>query len=163
MSTNHLSALAARIRAELTDLKQAVQRAERLLAKSETANDEDYLDGVALNLHGFYSGAERIFEEIAREVDGSVPSSREWHRDLLLQMSVEVSERRPPVLERSTRSCLDEFRGFRHVVRNVYTFNLRPSRLRELVIDLPNCYASLVKDLTTFCDFLDQISCSDDS
>lgn len=162
MSTTHLSALAARIRAELTDLKQAVQRAERLLAKSETANDEDYLDGVALNLHGFYSGAERIFEEIAREVDGSVPSSREWHRDLLLQMSAEVAGRRPPVVDYSTRSCLDEFRGFRHVVRNVYTFNLRPSRLRELVIDLPDCYASLVRDLTTFCNFLEQLASEED-
>ena len=163
MSTNNLLTLAARIRAELADLKQAVQRAERLLAKSETAKDEDYLDGVALNLHGFYSGAERIFEEIAREVDGSVPSSREWYRDLLLQMSVEVAGRRPLVVEHSTRNCLDEFRGFRHGVRNVYTFNLRPSRLRELGVDLPHCYASLVKDLTTFCNFLEQISSSDDS
>jgi len=29
-----------------------------------------YLDSAALNLHGFYSGLERLFELIARHVDG---------------------------------------------------------------------------------------------
>ena len=151
------SVLAARIRTELSDLKEIVQRAERLLAKAEKRGDEDYLDGVALNLHGFYTGAERIFEEIAREIDGSVPAGQEWHRDLLLQMSGEVDGKRPLVIRRRSRNCLDEYRGFRHVVRNVYTFNFRPSRLRELVTDLPDCYASLVEDLTSFCDFLEQL------
>ncbi len=56
------------------------------------------LDGVALNLHGFYAGVERIFEEIAREIDGSLPAGPEWHRDLLLQMSAEVAGTRPPVI-----------------------------------------------------------------
>jgi hypothetical protein len=156
MSGNEL-AVASRIRAELAELERIVQRAERLFAKAQTQNDEDYLDGVALNLHGFYAGVERIFEAIAREIDGSFPTGAEWHRDLLMQMSAEMSNTRPPVIGRNTRDCLDEYRGFRHVVRNVYTFNLRPSRLQELVEDLPSCYATLVQDMNTFCDFLDKL------
>ncbi|MGH2416093.1 MAG: hypothetical protein ACRDEA_20865, partial [Microcystaceae cyanobacterium] len=119
--------------------------------------DEDYLDGVALNLHGFYTASERVFEEIAREIDSSVPTGREWHRDLLRQMSSEISGIRPPVIKYSALNCLEEYRGFRHVVRNIYTFNLRPSRLRELVGDLSACYTSLCEDLNNFCNFLEQL------
>jgi hypothetical protein len=152
------SAIASRIRAELADLERVAQRADRLFSKLQEQNDEDYLDGVALNLHGFYAGIERIFEAIARDIDDSLPTGPEWHRDLLMQMSAEMSNTRPPVIGRQTRDCLDEYRGFRHVVRNVYTFNLKPSRLQELVEELPSCYAALVQDVTTFCDFLDKLA-----
>lgn len=152
------SALAARIRAELVELERVVQRAEHLLAKMHHQNDEDYLDGVALNLHGFYAGVERIFEEIAREIDGSLPTGPDWHRNLLQQMSAEVTDTRPTVIEAKTRHCLDEYRGFRHVVRNVYTFNLRPSRLEELVDELRSCYNAFVQEVTIFCGFLDQLA-----
>lgn len=151
-------ALATRLRVELADLKRVVERAEYLLSKAQESDDEDYLDGVALNLHGFYAGVERIFEEVAAEIDGSLPTGSEWHRNLLLQMAGEVSDTRPAVIGSNTRDCLDEYRGFRHVVRNVYTFNLRPSRLRELVADLHGCYDAFVQDITLFCDFLDRLA-----
>jgi len=149
--------LAARIRTELVDIEQVVVRTQHLLVKAQQQNDDDYLDGVALNLHGFYAGAERLFEEIAREVDDSVPSRSDWHRALLIQMSAEIPARRPAVIDRDTRNCLDIYRGFRHVVRNIYTFNLEPGRLRELVNALPKCYANLVRDLSHFCNFLEQV------
>lgn len=86
--------------------------------------------------------------------DGSTPQGPGWHRDLLLQMSGEISGRRPPVISRATRHCLDEYRSFRHIVRNIYTFNLRPMRVRELVDDLAVCFAALVNDIEAFCEFL---------
>ena len=152
--TADMVALASRVRAEIVELEQIIERAERLHKKAQESVDADYLDGVALNLHGFYAGVERIFEEIARDLDDSVPSGPEWHRHLLMQMSVELSNVRPPVIHRRTRECLDEYRGFRHVVRHVYAFNLRPSRLQELVADLRACYLKLTGDITAFCDFL---------
>lgn len=151
------AALATRLRAELTDLEQVVERAQHLLAKA-VEQDEDYFDGVALNLHSFYTGAERVLEEIAKKIDNSVPDGAGWHRDLLLQMSDELANVRPAVISRSTRYCLDEYRGLRHIVRNIYTFNLRPSRLQELVTDLPQCYASLKSDIDTFCLFLNELA-----
>ena len=47
------SALAGRIHESLNDLERVVSRAEELLAKAQQHNDDGYLDGVALNLHGF--------------------------------------------------------------------------------------------------------------
>ena len=54
--------------------------------------------------------------------------------------------------------CLDEFRGFRHVVRNVYAFHLRPSRLAELAQELPTCFQAVSQELQQFVQFLRQIS-----
>ena len=54
--------LADRIRVQIPDLERLVERA--LLSWSrvkESANDQQlFLESVALNLHGFYSGLERI-------------------------------------------------------------------------------------------------------
>jgi len=147
-------ALAGRIQTEVGELMWVVERAERLLAKAQERHDDDYLDGGALNLHGFYAGVERIFIDIAREVDGAIPAGPEWHRDLLMQMSAEVASTRPPVIERQTHLCLEEYRGFRRVVRNVDTFSLRPARLQELVVELRPCYVAVTRDITAFCDFL---------
>jgi len=153
--------LAVRIRAELTDISQVVERTQRLLTKAIERNDEDYYDGVALNLHSFYTATERILEEIAREIDGAIPTGPEWHRDLLLQMSAEFPKVRPSVLQQTSRRCLDEYRGLRHVIRNVYTFDLKPTRLQELVSMMPECHTSLVKDLTDFCAFLEALGQSE--
>ena len=121
------------------------------------SGDDGYRDGVALNLHSFYSGAERIFEDIARTIDRNLPSEPDWHIGILVQMSVEVSELRPPVISSDVRYALDEYRGFRHVVRNVYAFNFRPSRLKELVDGLPVCFTSLRQDLLVFAAFLESL------
>lgn len=152
--TPGLLALAGRIDEELRELTRVAQRADELARKAKTTNDDGYWDGVALNLHGFYTGVERILESIAREVDGSVPAGPHSHRDLLLQMAAEIPGRRPAVVSRSCRERLEEYRAFRHLVRNVYSFSLRPQRLDELVQALPGCLQELRRDLGAFAAFL---------
>ena len=155
--TSEYIALAGRIKRALLDLEGVVKRAEWLQSKAETSGDDGFFDGVALNLHGFYSGIERIFEDIARTMERSIPKGVEWHQDLLLQMSAKISSIRPPVVTTDTRDCLDEYRGFRQVVRNVYTFHLRPARLQELTTRLRSCYESVERDLSDFILFLEKI------
>lgn len=149
--------VAARIEAELADLDRVISRAELLWTKSQQSGDDGFLDGVALNLHGFYAGVEHIFEDIARSIDASAPGGSDWHRALLLQMSAAVDGLRPAVISRETRFCLEEYRGFRHIVRNIYTFNLQPARLQELTTGLRGCYAALQRDLHEFVSFLKQV------
>lgn len=153
--TSEFVALAGRMREELAELSRVVDRACELARKARVTGDDGYWDGVALNLHGFYVGVERILEAIAREVDGSVPTGRHAHRDLLMQMAAELPGRRPAVISRGCRDCLEEYRAFRHLVRNVYTFSLRPRRLEELVQALSGCLAQLRHDLTAFAAFLE--------
>lgn len=68
-------ALTVRIRGYLIELKKVVNRAVLLSTKAINSGHEGYWDGAALNLHSFYSGAERIFEDIARTIDREIESA----------------------------------------------------------------------------------------
>jgi hypothetical protein len=149
------TALAGRIREYLAELQGVVNRVLQMHEKALLTGDDGYWDAVALNLHSYYTGVEHIFEDIARAVEGSLPSGPGWHLDLLVQMASEVFGQRPAVIRRETRLCLDDYRGFRHIVRNVYAFNIRPARLQELVTGLPECYNLVKGDLMAFTEFLE--------
>ncbi len=53
------------------------------------------------------------------------------------------------------RSELNEFKGFRHVVRNVYTFKFDPAKIEKLVNQAPNVFFSIKQELLAFADFLE--------
>jgi len=152
--------ISQRIRGECRDLERVVQRVLRAWPNAQKLVDEQdvYLDSVALNLHSFYSGLERLFELIARHIDSTIPSGETWHRDLLNQMACEVADIRPAVIDQNNVRSLDEFRRFRHLVRNVYTTNLVPDKLRKLVSNLPGLWNSLRAELLAFADFTEELS-----
>jgi len=116
--------LAARIRSELPELERLVRRVNDGWQRAAQTGDDLYLDGVALNLHGFYNALEKIFGRIADATGERIPEGANWHQGLLQQMSTEVAGTRPAVLSEPVKVQLDEFRAFRHVARNVYGFNL---------------------------------------
>lgn len=117
--------------------------------------DDYYLDGVALNLHGCYGGLERIFELIAAVVDCRKPRGENWHQALLTQMTEEVAGVRPAVISQATFHRLDEYRGFRHVVRNVYTYNFEAAKIQKLVTELPATLEQTRAELLAFASFLE--------
>jgi hypothetical protein len=155
---NQYTALAALIEQTVVDLKDVDRRVNELLTQAKQSSDRAYLEAAALYLHTFYSGVEQIFVEIAREIDAAVPTHESWHKAMLMQMSAEIPNVRPPVLAVETRHCLEEYRAFRHVVRNVYTFNLNPNRIAELAAMLPACYQAVQQDLAQFRQFLLSVS-----
>ena len=146
--------LSGRIDAELTELRQVVDRTIQAWDKAIKQNDDYYLDSVALNLHAFYSGLERIFEKLASSIDGSVPSAANWHQELLAQMQTEIPSVRPAVISAAVKELLEEYRGFRHVVRNVYSYHLKPEKLKLLVEKLEHTFVAASKELTVFAQFL---------
>jgi len=152
--------LSERIRGEMLDIERVVQRALRAWPKAQKASEEQdvYLDSVALNIHSFYSGVERLFELIARHVDGALPASETWHRDLLQQMAQDVTNARPAVIDQDSALTLDDFRRFRHLVRNVYTINLVPDKMAKLIIDLPRLWPKLRAELLAFAEFLKELA-----
>jgi hypothetical protein len=77
---------------------------------------------------------------------------------LLEQMTEEISGIRPAVNSMETREALDNFRMFRHLARNIYTFNLEPAKIRGLVENLPETVDQVCKDLSLFVGFLNQSS-----
>ena len=146
--------LAARLKKELTQIDKAVLAAGSQAKKAAATGDADYLQAAALSLQNFYTGVERVLEEIAKQVDESLPIGASSHRELLDQMGLEITSMRPAVLEAVTLEALNEYRGFRHVAIHRYGFELQPARIRELVEALPACHSHFSADIQRFCNFL---------
>jgi hypothetical protein len=72
-------------------------------------------------------------------------------------MAEDIPDIRPAVISTSLVQILDEFRRFRHLVRNVYTFNLDPQRMRPLMEQLPSLWQALRTELLAFADFLERL------
>ena len=153
--------LAERIQGQVPDLERLVQRVLHAWEGGQRLPDQQdvYLDSVALNLHGFYSGVERLFELIARHVDRDLDlaTGETWHQDLLQRMTKDIQER-PALIGGESASTLDELRRFRHLVRNVYTFNLVPEKMDPLVSSLPELWPRLRAELLAFADFLEDVA-----
>ena len=64
---------------------------------------------------------------------------------------------RPAILSSSSVSQLDEFRRFRHLVRNIYSANLQPERMNRLLSDLPELWRRLQAELLAYADLLSEI------
>lgn len=156
-------AVAGRVRREVEQIEDIVGRAQTIWDDVDPDRPADHrIDAVALNLHGFYAGLERVFKIVAERIDQTVPEGGNWHQELLEQMNTELNGVRPPVLSDEARKRLDRYRGFRHVVRNVYAFEFDPEQLDLLMRKLPETAERVFADLRAFADTLDQMASSDE-
>jgi len=105
-------------------------------------------------LHDFYTGVEKIFMTIANELEGGVPESRSWHKDLLDDMALELEGIRPPVIDDDLRQNLEEYLRFRHLFRGIYGFDLDMRRLEVLFAEFSDVYDELISAIRTFIGFL---------
>lgn len=140
-----------RLLAEWANVKAAAAKAQAAYASTGPFN----VDATALSLHGFYSGLERIFEWIARQIDMSLPDGPAWHREILSQMTLDVPGIRPPVLKETTAKHLAPFLGFRHIVRNLYAWELEQNKVEQLIEQLPETVQAVESDFETFGRFLE--------
>lgn len=154
--SERLLGLAERIRSELAELERLVERTQEGWLRAHQSGDDLYLDSVAMNLHGFYAGLERLFELIATAIDGAMPRGANWHQVLLHHMATEAPSMRPAVISEGTRDALDEYRGFRHIVRHVYTFKFDPVKVQPLVEHMLPVFMQVRSELLAFTEFLEK-------
>lgn len=152
----HILELTQRILDELSELERVVQRIQEGWRKAQYLSDDLYLDSVALNLQGFYNGIENIFRLIATTIDKSMPQGDEWHKELLDQMAMEMPNLRPALISDNIREALDEYRGFRHVARNIYSFKLNVKKMKPLIDDIPSIFENIRSEFLTFVRFLEK-------
>lgn len=129
--------LAAESRQELSSLSRLADEIPATWAKGSElpeAERRPYVESTALNLHNFYTACEWIFETIAGEVNGALPRTPDWHLRLLRMMTVEVPRVRPRVLSPELAERLTDLLRFRHVVRNIYGFELHEEKVEPLVL-----------------------------
>ncbi len=124
---NTRSVLSARILEELNEISTAAKRVKMAWRKAIDKNDDLYFDSVALNLHSFYS------------------------------MCLNIPNIRPPVISCKLKNDLQDYRSFRHLVRNIHTYNINPEKIKPLVQKLPSLLKCINKDLKLFNKFLQTI------
>lgn len=155
ISANKLRELATDIELELDQLRQLEKGIQQV--KKEIQEDSErvelFYESLALKLHNFYTGCERIFLLIASELNGSTPSEYDWRKRLLHRMSV-PHERHPPLLTKETVARLEEYLAFRHVVRNIYGFELDPKRLDLLMARYSTVWLEVSEQATMFIEWL---------
>ena len=138
--------------ARLSQLETQIKMVEEEIAKNPHLAKIFY-ESLALKLHNFYTGCERIFQIVASELNGGLPSSYDWHRRLLTRMATKQQER-PALLTKETVGSLSEYLGFRHVVRNIYGFELETQRVKYLVQNYYEVWRNFNQDVGEFISWL---------
>jgi hypothetical protein len=150
--------VAGTIRRELQELVRVADRVGEIWDHGQGAAGDYYLEAAAFNLYAFYAGLERIFEVTADGIDRSKFSGPQGRHDLLSQMAAEVDGVRPPVISLELSQELARYRGFHHVVRDVFPFGYDPERLEALVEHLPGTVELACRELSAFADFLEALA-----
>jgi len=128
--------LEARLRKELIRLENLENELKTLARIKELKVESIRLRAYASILHDFYSGIEKMFINIAREIDETVPKTEGWHRQLLEQMTLDIPARRPALVDANLAAQLQQYLSFRHRFRNLYGFELEWARMEGLIKNL---------------------------
>ncbi len=110
---------------------------------------EDLKDLIAMRLPVFYTGLENIFKRIAQEIDMDEPQGKNWHTDLLKQMSMS-RPLRPSVISEKTAAALTRILKFRHRFRNIYVFELELEKIVENAQEVCDIFDGLSTELNVF-------------
>jgi len=105
---------------------------------------------VGYYLHNFYNACESIFRSIATAFENQIDSAA-WHASVLKRMKLDIPSVRPPVISEELYRLLDDFRAFRHVFRNAYSFELDWAKERLVAEKLDAAAAKLKEEVARFC------------
>lgn len=159
VAPDELRGLAADIAAELGRLQALAD--DVVAVRAEIARDPAhaklFYENLALKLHNFYTGCERVFQMVAAELNGAPPTGFDWHRRLLDRMGI-AWQSRPALLASHTVESLREYLAFRHVVRNIYGFELDRERIERLVVRYPEVWEHVATDFRRFIGWLDALA-----
>jgi uncharacterized protein YutE (UPF0331/DUF86 family) len=107
-------------------------------------------------MHNFYNACENIFLNIARIFENSI-EPQEWHKSILKRMKLSIKDVRPAVISERLYKLLNDFRGFRHVFRHLYSDELDWDKEKLLVNKFDNTVEGFIKDIGEFINFLEEL------
>lgn len=125
---------------ELTQMQQFYEKHSAELAKG----DWGAMSAISAGIHNVYNGMEDILLSLARDIDDDVPTGFSAHQAVLDQMAAEVAGTRPALLDLDLYEALTELKGFRHLVRHRYGFDLKPEKIIENLKLLQNVFPTFL-------------------
>ena len=105
-------------------------------------------------LHNLYGALEDLLQEVAKTFENRLEDPARDHRELLQRMHLDIPGIRPRLLHTPGYQLLNELRGFRHIFRHAYDYELDEVRLRQLKDKLLAGWTAVEEDLTNFGGFL---------
>ena len=143
------------IEEEIANIEKLKNNFQKL--KNKSLEPEMKIRLFASILSDFYMAAERIFKIIAKDLDQELPEGKDWHKKLLRQMSIEFSEIRTQVITKELYYNLEEFLRFRHLIRNIYGFQLNYERFDHLVKKFPETVDNFISQIKQFLNTIQEI------
>ncbi len=128
---------------EILKLHTVIEHKEGVL-KTDRGN-EDLTISLAYKLHNLYSAYEDMFKMTAKFCENQIEDMSLYHSALINRMRIEIEGVRPSLLSDESYKVLDELRGFRHVFRHAYSYELdaeRVIRLSEKTAKLKDTFSS---------------------
>ena len=121
---------------------------------AEYHEDADSFDlmvaGISVNLQGVCMSAERLFSNIANDVDSYMPAGDQWQRKLFEQMAIALPNKRPAVICPDTLAFLKDLKGFKVSVRGGFNDNSDTPAIIAMAMRLPEGYEQLRRDCLLF-------------
>jgi hypothetical protein len=117
-------------------------------------NSREKISHLGYLLHNLYCALEDIFREVARTFENQIEDPARYHRELLKRMYCEIPQIRPALLTSRSYAILNELRGFRHIFRHAYDYELSADRLAQLREKVLQDWESFQQDLNNFINFL---------
>ncbi len=107
-------------------------------------------------LHNFYNGCENIFHSIANFFENDLAPDT-WHTDLLKRIKLTIPGFRPAVINDDLYVLLNDFRGFRHIFRHSYIFELNWEREQAVAKQLEKTTKMLTQQTHAFLAQFDKL------
>lgn len=138
------------IKFKISDIDKLFSEYKLIFVKIKS-QEPDLFDMTVLGsvLHSFYNGLENIFEIIAKNIDGILPSGNKSHQELLHQMASENGSRNY-IISEGLYLKLREYATFRHFYRHAYSFQLNWEKMKYLIEDIHTVWNDVKKSLENF-------------
>ncbi|MBI5208278.1 MAG: hypothetical protein HY934_10905 [Candidatus Firestonebacteria bacterium] len=124
--------------------------------KSVSPNTREETSHLGYLLHNLYCAIEDLFQEIAKTFENNIEDLSKYHRELLKRMHIEIPSIRPKLLSNEAYTLLDELRGFRHIFRHSYDYELSSIKVENIKEKVLNNWNNVQKDLNFFKEFLER-------
>ncbi|MBT4504843.1 MAG: hypothetical protein HOC74_44385 [Gemmatimonadetes bacterium] len=138
---------------ELNEIDALLKRSAEMLATPNDAEPSfERLAALSQVLTSFYTGLERIFERIARQLDQALPEGERWHIQLLNQVARPTGNREALISDAS-RQRLRDYLAFRHRSRHPYAHHLEWHGMKHLVAQMQETWVTVRLELERFTQY----------
>ena len=103
-----------------------LEKSRKLLEEWDRADDLYYkfVEAASTELHGLYTGTEKIFERIIIFNTGQRPQGKDFHKLILKTIHEELK-----LTSHETNEFLEDLSSLRHVFRHAYGIELKPAEI----------------------------------